>query len=88
MTGGHLGDTSIGRSTARPEHHSQWWALLSLSVPPGSGMTQGLGRPMVLYRLISNGLCDHTRAMPRPVANIVCACVCIRPRTELATLRS
>ena len=34
---------------------------------------------------ISNGLCDHTRAMPRPVANIVCACVCVTLRTELAT---
>src|SRR5689334_7268497 len=25
---------------------------------------------------ISNGLCDHTRAMPRPIANIVPACLC------------
>jgi hypothetical protein len=35
---------------------------------------------------ISNGLRDHTRAMPRPVANIVRACVCVTLRTELATL--
>jgi hypothetical protein len=34
---------------------------------------------------ISNGLCDHTRAMPRPVANIVRACVFVTLRTELAT---
>ena len=34
---------------------------------------------------ISNGLCGHTRATPRPVANIVCACVCVTLRTELAT---
>jgi hypothetical protein len=25
---------------------------------------------------ISNRLCDHTRAMPRPIANIVPACLC------------
>jgi len=25
---------------------------------------------------ISNGLCDHARAMPRPIANIVPACLC------------
>ena len=34
---------------------------------------------------ISNGLRDHTRAMPRPIANIVRACVCVTLRTELAT---
>jgi len=34
---------------------------------------------------ISNGLCDHTRAMPRPEANIVRACVYVTLRTELAT---
>jgi len=34
---------------------------------------------------ISNGLCDHTRAMLRPEANIVRACVCVTLRTELAT---
>jgi hypothetical protein len=34
---------------------------------------------------ISNGLCDHTRAMPRPMANIVRACVCVTLRTGLAT---
>jgi hypothetical protein len=33
----------------------------------------------------SNGPCDHTRAMPRPVANIVRVCVCVTLRTELAT---
>ena len=34
---------------------------------------------------ISNGLWDHTRAMLRPVANIVRACACVTLRTELAT---
>ena len=34
--------------------------------------------------MISNGLRDHTRAMPRPIANIVRACVCVTLRTELA----
>jgi hypothetical protein len=29
---------------------------------------------------------DHMRAMPRPNANIVRACVCSTPRTELAAL--
>ena len=34
---------------------------------------------------ISNGLCHHTRAMPRPVANIVRVCVCVTLRKDLTT---
>lgn len=34
---------------------------------------------------ISNGLCDHTRAMPRPVANIVRVGVCVTLRKDLTT---
>jgi hypothetical protein len=54
--------------------------------PATVGSIQGLGPPHGAYAAtISNGLCDHTRAMPRPVANIVRACVCVTLRTELAT---
>jgi hypothetical protein len=35
--------------------------------------------------MISNGPRDHTRAMPRPVPNIVRACVRVTFRTELVT---
>ena len=41
--------------------------------------------PCAYAAMISNGLCDHMRAMPRPVANIVRACSCVTLRTELAT---
>jgi Bacterial regulatory proteins, gntR family len=49
----------------------------------------GVFRPRPPYgayaATIFNGLCDHTRAMPRLVANLVRACVCITLRKELAT---
>jgi hypothetical protein len=56
------------------------------SVSGHGGEYSGPGPPHGAYAAtISNGLRDHTRAMPRPVANIVRACVCVTFRTELAT---
>jgi hypothetical protein len=55
-------------------------------VPGYGGEYSGHRPPHGAYAVtISNGLCDHTRAMPRPEANIVRACVYVTLRTELAT---
>jgi hypothetical protein len=54
--------------------------------PATAGEHSGPRPPHGAYAAtISNGLRDHTRAMPRPVPNIVRACVCVTLRTELAT---
>jgi len=54
--------------------------------PATVGSIQGPGPPHGAdAATTSNGLCDHTRAMPRLVANIVRACVGVTLRTELAT---
>ena len=53
--------------------------------PATVGSIQGLGRPWCLRRHDLQRPSEHTRAMPRPVANIVRVCVCLTLRTELAT---
>jgi hypothetical protein len=83
----------------RLDHHCPWWSgapggqgvTAAVGDPPLARIRLwwGVFRAQAAHGAyavtISNGLCDHTRAMPRPEANIVRACVCVTLRTELAT---
>jgi len=83
----------------RLDHHCPWWSgapggqgvTAAVEDPPLARIRlwweySGPRPPHGAYAVtISNGLCDHTRAMPRPEANIVRACVYVTLRTELAT---
>ena len=81
------GDRVDGRRRCDHADVDRGSALARRSPVPGHGREYSGPRPPhgASAATISNGLCDHTRAMPRPVANIVRARVCVTLRTELAT---
>ena len=74
----------------RLDHHCPWWSgapggqgvTAAVEDPPLARIRlwweySGPRPPHGAYAVtISNGLRDHTRAMPRPIANIVPACLC------------
>jgi hypothetical protein len=72
-----------GRAGAR---RRRGWGTAGTSwLVPGWRSGSGSGRLVRLRRHDLQRPLDHTRAMPRPVANIVRACVCVTLRTGLAT---
>jgi hypothetical protein len=74
----------------RLDHHCPWWSgapggqgvTAAVEDPPLARIRLwwGVFRAQAAHGAyavtISNGLRDHTRAMPRPIANIVPACLC------------